>query len=107
MPEPIKKPTQPPSSFSADALVKALNEARAKVGLSAHVSALPAWKRWVGGEREYDTSGLRDVLNTYGYAIDDIKSHLDAFDEREATHYRELKAAVEGLSTGSPFPFEG
>lgn len=100
------KPTQPPSSADFSALVKKVNELATKVGvakLSDTVTGkIPAWKRWVGGEAEFDGSGLRDVVNANAGFTDQIKAQTDA----NSQSIVELRADVQALKEApAPRPF--
>jgi len=101
------KPTQPPSGADFSALCKKVNDLAAKVGLaplSATVTGkIPAWKRWVGGESEYDGTGLRDVVNANAIMSDQMKANLDS----QAQSIIELRADVQALKeapAARPFP---
>lgn len=101
------KPTQPPSGADFSALVKKVNELAGKVGVAklsdTVVGKIPAWKRWVGGESEYDTTGLRDVVNSNAIMLDGVKSSTDA----NSQAIIELRADVQALKeapAARPFP---
>lgn len=106
-----KKPTQPPSGADFSALVKKVNELAVKAGvppLSALISGkIPAWKRWVGGEAEFDVIGVRDVVNANALALDNLKDNLDTFKQNSAevniTQNQRL-AAIEAQLSQTPFP---
>lgn len=102
-----KKPTQPTSGADMSALINAVNETRAKVGLKAITSKLPNWKRWVGGEAEYDGTGLRDVVNANAYALDAVKNSLDTFKANSAAvdaDQNQRLSALEAQIANPPFP---
>jgi hypothetical protein len=104
-----KKPTQPPSGADMSALVGRVNELSQKVLNKGFTSKLPNWKRWVGGEAEYDVSGLRDVVNSNAITLDDTNAHLLKLDAREANHYADLSTRVAALEAQprAPFPVSG
>jgi len=101
------KPTKPPSGADMNALIVSHNEMRLKLGLQPLVSQLQKWKRWVGGEAEYDGTGLRDVVNADAIYTDQIKNQLDDVDERELAHYISIDNRLDRLEAAqsfSPFP---
>lgn len=65
------------------------------------------WKRWVGGEGEFDGTGLRDVVNANAISLDNQSAHLIAVDDREARHYIDHEKRISALerAPGTPFPF--
>lgn len=101
------KPTQPPSGADFDALVKKVNSLCAKTGLtplSATISGkIPAWKRWVGGEKEYDGSGLRDVVNSNAITLDGVKNNVDSHSQAIIDLRADVKALMEAPAP-RPFP---
>lgn len=108
-----KKPTQPPD-MDTKAFVKRLREITAKVGLGPfsvyNDEYLPVFHRWLRSEGEFDGAGLRDVVNANAYALDDVKTDLDAHKVTENTRYTALAqrvAALEGQQTNTPFPASG
>lgn len=96
------KPSQPPTGADFAALVNKVNELATKVGvtkLNATITGrIPAWKRWVGGEKEFDGTGLRDVVNSNAIMIDNVKSHVDS----NSQSILELRADVEALKEAPP-----
>lgn len=96
------KPTQPPSGADFQALVLKVNELAAKVGvpkLNATITGrIPAWKRWVGGEKEYDGTGVRDVVNSHGIQLDGMKTNLD----NHSQALIDLRADVKALQEAPP-----
>lgn len=60
--------------------------------------AFPAWKRWVGGEGEFDGKGLRDVVEANAGGLDRVKADVDQI----AAGYLELRADVEALKEAPP-----
>lgn len=71
---------------------------------------LTTWKRWVGGEFEFDGKGLRDVVNANAIHLDAVEDNLNAHkaadQSRHATINQRL-AALEAASQTSPFPGSG
>jgi hypothetical protein len=93
------------------ALIKAVNEARAKVSLPPITSKLPEWKRWVGGESpDHDGTGLRDVVLADARYLDEVKGDLDSFRENNGVAHvsfdQRLKL-LEAQQTTDPFPGSG
>lgn len=100
------KPTQPPSGADFNALVNKVNELAKKVGaspLNATITGkIPAWKRWVGGEKEYDGIGVRDVVNSNAIMLDGVKSTVDTHSQA----ILDLRADVQALMEApAPRPF--
>lgn len=108
-----KKPIQPPSGADFSQLVKKVNEIATKTGVkplsSLITGRIPAWKRWVGGEAEFDgdKGGLRDVVNANALALDALKNSVDIFKQNNAevnaTQNQRL-AAIEAQLSSNPFP---
>jgi hypothetical protein len=70
-------------------------------------STLTTWKRWVGGEFEFDGTGLRDTVAANALYLDTVKGDLD--DHRSADLARhhninERLAALEAAVANPPFP---
>jgi len=100
------KPTQPPAGADFNALVSKVNELAKKAGISplsaTIIGKIPAWKRWVGGEKEYDGTGLRDVVNSHGVQLDGMKTNIDVHSQAII----ELRADVQALQEApAPRPF--
>lgn len=100
------KPSQPPSGADFSALVKKVNELAGKAGVAklntTITGKIPAWKRWVGGEDEYDGTGLRDVVNANALFQDQMKAAIDA----QAQSIIDLRADVQVLKEApAPRPF--
>jgi len=55
-----------------NALVTRVSELSQKVLNKPFSSKLQTWKRWVGGEGEFDVTGLRDVVNANAIYLDDV-----------------------------------
>lgn len=103
-----KRATQPPGSADFSALVKKVNELAAKTPgvkpLSELVSGrIPAWKRWVGGESEFDASGLRDVVDTNALFLNAVKGDVDAHGQAILDLQADVKALQEA-PPARPFP---
>jgi hypothetical protein len=101
------KPGQPPSGADFSALVKKVNEVAVKTGVTklneTITGKIPAWKRYVGSEAEYDTKGLRDVVNGNALFLDAVKGDTDAHGQAII----ELRADVQVLKeapAARPFP---
>lgn len=86
-----------------DALVKRVNDLSVKAGLPKFTSTLSKWKRWVGGEKEYDVTGLRDVVNTNAIYTDAIKKDVDA-DGQAITDLTKRVQVLEEAPAARPFP---
>lgn len=104
------KPTQPPA-FDASAHEKVLyDEVRKDDGSGYQVfqdKALALWKRWVGGEGEFDGKGLRDVVQTNAVYLDSVKGDLDDFRENNGVAHNSFNsrlAALESQIQNPPFP---
>lgn len=68
---------------------------------------LTKWKRWVGGEFEFDGKGLRDTVMANAIYVDGVKADLD--DHRSADLARhqlvnQRLAALEAAVQNPPFP---
>ena len=106
------KPTQPPKSADYSALVKKVNEVATKAGVaplsSTNTTAIPRHKRWVGGEGpDYDGTGLRDVVLANAKYLDEVKDHVDEFQEDNGiahASFAKRLAAIEAQLASSPFP---
>lgn len=91
------KPTQPPTA-DMTGLIAQVDKLSKKVFGTGFTSTLPAWKRWVGGEAEFDVKGLRDVVNSHAIMLDNMKQDVDA----SAQAILELRADVEALKEAPP-----
>ena len=68
---------------------------------------LTKWKRWVGGEFEFDGKGLRDVVDANAQYLDAVKEDLDAHRAADATRHQTINqrlAALEAAAASAPFP---
>lgn len=93
-------PSQPPAG-DMNALLNKVDEVAAKVGvtkLGAGARKLQNWKRWVGGEAEYDVTGLRDIVNANAINQNQIKANVDA----NSQSILELRADVKALQEAPP-----
>jgi hypothetical protein len=101
------KPQQPPSGADFSALVKKVNELADKTGiakLNATITGkIPAWKRYVGSEVEYDTKGLRDVVNANAFFLDAVKDDVDAHGQAIIEMRADIRALQEA-PPARPFP---
>lgn len=96
-------PTQPPASADFSVLVGKVNELATVVeGVSpmpALVSGrIPAWKRWVGGEQEYDVKGLRDTVATNAVNQNELKSDIVALGQAMI----EVRQDIQELQEAAP-----
>lgn len=101
-------PSQPPSGADMNALVVAVDALSQKVlGKPLAKGAkegLPRWKRWVGGEGEFDVSGLRDRLATLTTFVNQIKSEdVDPL-KAQVLDLRLRVQAIEEAPAPRPFP---
>lgn len=98
------QPTQPPSA-DLNAVLNKIDEIAAKVGvakLGVGARKMSNWKRWVGGEAEYDVTGLRDTVNTNAIQQNQMKTNLDA----QAQSIIEMRADIQALMEApAPRPF--
>ncbi len=91
-----KLPTQPPS-FDAGAFAK-------HVGITdADVKNFQSWKRWCGGELEFDGTGLRDVVAANAVGLNAVKANLDQADGQ----ITQLFERVTALEAQPRLPFPG
>ena len=102
------KPTQPPTGADFSALVKKVNELASKtVGVAklndTITGKIPAWKRWVGGEAEFDVTGLRDVVVTNADFLNRVKSDVDAMGQAVIEMRQDIRELQEAAPTTS-FP---
>lgn len=97
-----KHPTQPPQADMAS-LVNKVNELATKAGLKTLTSKLPDWKRWVGGEAEFDAIGLRDVVNANAIMLDDVKVDQDTHSQAILDLQADVQALKE-VPPARPFP---
>lgn len=71
---------------------------------------LTTWKRWVGGEFEFDGKGLRDVVMANAIYADQVKDDLDAHKAADQARHAALNqrvAALEAAAQTNPFPASG
>lgn len=97
------KPTQPPTGADMNALVVRIDDLSKKVLGKGFTSKLPLWKRWVGGEKEYDVTGLRDVVKANADFTDAIKRDVDAHGQAIIEMRAEI-AALKEAPPSRPFP---
>ena len=107
---PSAKPTQPPAS-DFDAMEDAwYDNLRRPDGQPYQVFAnqtLTKWKRWVGGEFEFDGKGLRDVVMANAVYADQVKEDLDAHKAADTNRHQVVNqrlAALEAAVANPPFP---
>lgn len=96
-----KFPGQPPKGADMAALVKRVDELSRKVMGQSFASSLPLWKRWVGGEGEYDgadNGSIRDVLHANAKGLDALKGDVDAHSQAII----ELRQDVQALKEAPP-----
>ena len=104
------KPSQPPA-FDASTHERVLyDEIRKADGSGYQVfldKALAKWKRWVGGEDEFDGKGLRDVVQSNAVYLDAVKNDLDNFRENTGVAQNSTNsrlAMLEEAVANPPFP---
>ena len=104
------KPGEAPA-FDASVTWSVLNaELKKDDGSSYQVfqeKSFPRWKRWVGGELEYDGKGLKDVVEANAYFLDQVKGDLDAHKENDNIRHATIAsrlAALEDAVANPPFP---
>ena len=102
-----KAPSQPPGSADFSALVKKVNQLATNAGiapLSEIVTGrIPAWKRWVGGEAEYDVTGLRDTVATNAVFTNELKGDVEALGQAMIEVRQDIRELQEVAPTTS-FP---
>lgn len=99
-----KKPTQPPA-FDATSFTNALI---ANQPISSTLAAqYIAWKRWVESSSQFDSKGLRDVVNANAYYLDSVKDDLDNFEGSVNPQLSSLEARVAALESQPSVPFPG
>jgi hypothetical protein len=95
-----KQPTQPPQ-FDAGAFAK-------HAGITdTDIKNFQNWKRWVGGELEYDGTGLRDVVNADATALNALKADYDQFHTLTSGQITQLFERVTALENAPTVPFPG
>lgn len=105
---PAKRATQPPAGADFSALVKKVNELATKAGVSPLseliTGRIPAWKRWVGGEKpDFDATGLRDVVDTNAVFLNAVKGDVDTHGQAILDLQADVKALQEA-PPARPFP---
>lgn len=71
---------------------------------------LTKWKRWVGGEFEYDGVGLRDVVNSNAIHLDAVEENLNAHKAADQSRHSAINqrlSALEAAAQTVPFPASG
>jgi hypothetical protein len=107
---PSKKPTQPPASDFSTMEKAWFDNLRRPDGQPYEVfdnQTLTKWKRWVGGEFEYDGSGLRDVVNANAILLDQVQDDLGAHKAADLNRHQVINgrlAALEAAVSSPPFP---
>lgn len=100
------KPSQPPAA-DLSALVKRVDALSQRAGLEPlglGATRLPAWKRWVGGEKpEYDGTGLRDVVDANARYLDAVKGDVDTHSQAIIEMRADIQALKEAPAA-RPFP---
>lgn len=106
------KPTQPPAADFSTMEKAWYDNLKRPDGQPYEVfnnQTLTKWKRWVGGEFEYDGQGLRDTVDANAQYLDEVKNDLDQHRTADNTRHAvvrqditEIRAALEALSV--PFP---
>ena len=104
------KPSQPPPSDFSTMEKAWYDNLRRPDGKPYEVfnnQTLTKWKRWVGGEFEFDGKGLRDVVDANAQYLDAVKEDLDAHRAADATRHQTINqrlAALEAAAASAPFP---
>ena len=107
---PSAKPSQPPASdFSTmeEAWYVNLRRPDGKPYEVFNNLTLTRWKRWVGGEFEFDGKGLRDVVEANAHYLDDVKEDIDAHKAADLARHQTINsrlAALEAAAASAPFP---
>jgi hypothetical protein len=107
---PSKKPTQPPAAdFSTmeQAWYDNLRRPDGQPYEVFNVQTLTRFKRWVGGEFEFDGTGLRDTVFSNATYLDQVKDDLDAHKAADLNRHQTLNhriAALEAQLENPPFP---
>ena len=100
-------PSQPPAAADYSAMVKKLNAVAAKVGLAPLselvTGRIPAHKRWVGGEAEYDSKGLRDTVASNAVFTNELKGDVEALGQAMIEVRQDIRELQEVAPTTS-FP---
>ena len=68
---------------------------------------LTKWKRWVGGEFEFDGTGLRDTVMANAVYVDQVKEDIDAHKAADNTRHQTINqrlGALEAAIANPPFP---
>lgn len=95
-------PSQPPGGADFSALVKKVNELATKAGVAklneTITGKIPAWKRWVGGEAEYDVTGLRDTVATNAVFANGLKGDVVALGQAMI----EVRQDIQELQEAAP-----
>lgn len=107
---PAQLPTDPPASDFSTMEKAWYDNLKRPDGQPYEVfnnKTLTTWKRWVGGEFEFDGTGLRDTVKTNAIFLNAVKSDLD--DHRAADLARhqivnQRLAALEAAVANPPFP---
>ena len=103
---PSKKPTQPPASDFSTMEQAWYDNLKRPDGQPYEVfnnHTLTTWKRWVGGEFEFDGTGLRDVVNANAVMLDTVKDDADSLRD-DVNALLQWKAEQEALPVVRPFP---
>jgi predicted transcriptional regulator len=66
---------------------------------------LTTWKRWVGGEFEFDGVGLRDVVNANAVYLDGVKRDLDDHRENMGVAFNSVDSRLDALEAASTSSF--
>lgn len=107
---PSAKPTQPPASDFSTMEKAWYDNLKRPDGQPYEVfnnQTLTKWKRWVGGEFEFDGVGLRDVVHANAIYVDAVKGDLDDHRQADLQRHQTINqrlAALEAAVTNPPFP---
>ena len=107
-----QKPSQPPASDFSTMEKAWYDNLKRPDGEPYEVfnnKTLTTWKRWVGGELEYDGKGLRDVVNANAIYLDEVKDGLDAHKAADASRHLSISQRLAALEAAQaqPSPFPG
>lgn len=107
---PSAKPNQPPASDFSTMEKAWYDNLKRPDGQPYEVfnnQTLTKWKRWVGGEFEFDGTGLRDVVNANAIHLDNVEENLNAHKAADASRHQTVNqrlSALEAAVANPPFP---
>ena len=70
---------------------------------------LTTWKRWVGGEFEFDGKGLKDTVEKNAIYLDAVKGDLDDHRQADLGRHQTINQRLAALEAAQaqPTPFPG